>query len=273
MKSLGLIGLLLMATLSIAPAFGCGPDTDCRIGDRHYRIRMPEDHDGDRKIGAIVFAHGYKANGLGAVTSKGFAALAQSLNIAIIALKSYGAGWALPNAPSGPPAVDEVAYVDRVMDDATKRFPIDRNRVIVSGFSSGGRMTWTLACERGGAYAGFIPIAGTFWRPVPETCPSPTASIIHLHGDRDRVVPLDGRQIRQAHQGSVARAIEMYGQRGNFGAEQTREFDDLRCRNRANPDGQILNFCMFEGGHIFNLRHLRIAIDMLVDASRIRFGD
>jgi len=230
---------------------------------------MPAGHDGTTPIGALVFAHGYKSSGRGAVESKGFAALGRELNLAIIAVKSANDGWSLVNAPSDAGAVDEVAYFDRVLNDATQRFAIDRTRVVAAGFSAGGMMVWTLACERSERYAGFIPIAGTFWRPVPQNCPSVPSSIVHLHGDADPVVPLEGRAIRKAHQGAVANAIGMYTRHGDYSAPVTRAGDGLRCRNRSNADGHILNFCLYSGGHTFNLRHLRAAIAMLQAAGRL----
>ena len=41
-------------------ALACGHKTDCKIGERTYRISMPEGHDGKTKIGAIIFNHGYR---------------------------------------------------------------------------------------------------------------------------------------------------------------------------------------------------------------------
>ena len=42
---------LLVSTFVAAPTLACGPDTDCMIDDRTYRIRMPDGHDGQAKVG------------------------------------------------------------------------------------------------------------------------------------------------------------------------------------------------------------------------------
>lgn len=266
--AVGLVAALLV--WGPAAATACGASSDCKIGARTYRIRMPAGHDGKAKVGAIVFAHGYRASGRAAVESKGFAALAASFKLAIIAVKSKYAGWALANGPGGAePRVDEVAYFDRVIEDVARRFPIDHKRLVAAGFSSGAMMTWTLACERGERFAGFIPIAGTFWRPVPEACPTRAGSLIHIHGDRDKVVPLNGRPIRQAHQAMVAKAIEMYVRHGQFGTPRYANFGDMRCAQRRNAAGNILNDCRFAGGHTFSLAQFRTALQMLRRAGRI----
>lgn len=265
--------LLAMAFLMLlVPAsLACGSDTDCMIGDRHYRIRMPAGYDGKTKLGAIVWAHGYTGSAAGAMRSKGFADLASSLNVALISVKSAYKGWSIPGSPSTKdrPYVDELAYFDRVLDDAAARFPIDRKRIIASGFSSGGMMVWSLACHRSHQFAGFVPIAGTFWEPIPEACTTPPTSVIHVHGNADKVVPLEGRPIRTAHQGNVSHVVEMYARFGGFGDVAAKRPLGLECSRRTNAGGHLLVFCLYEGGHDLYIDHLRQAWDMLVTAGKL----
>ena len=64
-----LISLLFLLT---APAaFACGADSNCPIGDRHYRIVMPEGHDGSTPVGALIWSHGYKGSAAGVMRNKG----------------------------------------------------------------------------------------------------------------------------------------------------------------------------------------------------------
>jgi len=63
----------------------CGPDTDCVIGnDRHYRIRMPEGHDGKTKVGAVFFMHGYRGTAKGTMKNKSLAKAVSDLGLASI---------------------------------------------------------------------------------------------------------------------------------------------------------------------------------------------
>ena len=264
-----LAGLILC--LLFEPAVACGPDTDCRIGDRHYRIRMPAGHDGRTPVGAIVFAHGYTGNARQAMEDADFTELARKLGVAIISGKSAYRGWSLPHAPAADERefVDELAYFDSVLEDAAKRFPIDRKRLVATGFSGGGMMVWHLACHRSTQFAGFVPISGTFWAPVPATCTTRPASVVHIHGDDDSIVPLLGRPIRKTRQGEVPRALEMYGSYGNFGASSPFRLEDLRCQGRRNAAGRILDFCLFTGGHDFRSGHVGLAWQLLVKAGSL----
>ncbi|MEL6623225.1 MAG: prolyl oligopeptidase family serine peptidase [Pseudomonadota bacterium] len=261
----------LVAGSAAPSASACGARSDCNIGDRLYRIRMPAGHDGKTPVGALVFSHGYRGSVRGAVESEGLAAMAKRWGVAIIATKSKGDGWALPGTPSNlaETGAAELAYFDRVLDDAAKRFPIDLKRVVATGFSAGGMMVWTLACHRSHRFAGFIPLAGTFWQPEPKTCTSPPASVVHIHGTKDRVVPLKGRPIGQAHQGDVATVLGMYKSYGGFEPKGRQKIRNLDCQLSSNAAGHLLNYCAFPGGHTLSIRHIAIAWDMLKAAGKI----
>ncbi|MEP1522131.1 prolyl oligopeptidase family serine peptidase [Ascidiaceihabitans sp.] len=252
-------------------ADACGPDTDCVLGDRHYRIAMPEDHDGATPVGAIVFAHGYRGSAHGVMRNMFMRRLVSDMGLALIAGKSLDKDWALPNSPShfDSDGQQEIAYFEAVLTDATERFAIDRDRMMMTGFSAGGMMVWNLACAKPDLFAGFAPISGTFWLEPPATCATPVTSVIHIHGDADKTVPLDGRAIRHTRQGAVDQSLSMYAQQGDFAAAEHVTFGDLRCESKENATGEVLEFCLFEGGHSFRVAFLKHAWDRLKAAGRL----
>ncbi|MEM7289215.1 MAG: prolyl oligopeptidase family serine peptidase [Pseudomonadota bacterium] len=252
--------------------FACGPESDCMVGEnRHYRIRLPEGHDGKSPIGAIVYSHGYRGSAKGMMNNGSMAKLASQMGVALIATKSYAEDWRIPGVPrnTGTDGKVEFDYFDAVVADVTTRFPIDRNRLMATGFSAGGMMVWNLICHRSQLFAGFAPISGTFWEPEPETCTTPPANVVHIHGDADPVVPLQGRPISDTHQGQVPQVLAMYANYGGY-AESGRETEDrLRCQNSRNGDGNILNFCLFSGGHSFRSEFVKQAWEMLERAGKL----
>lgn len=257
--------------LMTGPVLACGPDTDCMIGERHYRIAMPEGHDGVAPVGAIVYSHGYKGSAAGLMRNKNLRRMVSDMGLALIGLKSADDDWVLPFSPRHMDSTgeEEFTYVDAVIADASERFALDTDRMMATGFSAGGMMTWNLACARSDVFAGFAPISGTFWMQPPETCAGPVASIIHMHGDRDPTVPLEGRRILNTKQGQVDEALEMYRQLGAFEPNGETITGRLTCQNSANADGDILNFCMFEGGHSFRSEYIRYAWETFETAGRL----
>lgn len=259
--------ILLLAT----PAFACGPDTDCKVGNRHYRIAMPHGHDGTTPVPALVWSHGYRGSAQGVMKNGSMRRMLSDAGFALIAMHGINGSWNLPN---GPGTMDsdgsaEFAYFDDVIADATANQPIDPDRIIAAGFSAGGMMVWNLACSHPEKFAGFIPISGTYWLKPPETCKAPVSSIVHIHGTQDKTVPLKGRAIRETKQGEVEEAIAMYEKFGSFGPARYFKTGPLTCRNRTNPNGEVLDYCLFEGGHSFRTEFLGFGIDTLRDAGQL----
>lgn len=243
-------------------AHACGQDSDCTVGDdRHYRIKLPGGYDGKASLGAIVFAHGYRGSAAGVMRNKSLLALADELGVAIVAAKSFSDDWRIPGVPrnTGTDGRLEFDYFEALVEDLKTRHAIDTDRLLMTGFSAGGMMVWNLACHRSELFAGYAPISGTFWMPEPETCDSPPASILHVHGDSDPVVPLSGRKIADTHQGDVFTVLEMYARYAGFTDKQVLTRDDWQCETRKNAGGQFLDFCLFEGGHSFKTSYVRRA--------------
>lgn len=258
------------AMITAPAALACGPETDCQIGARHYRIAMPEGHDGAAPVGAIVFAHGYRGSARGAMRNMNMRRMVSDMGLAFIAVKSAGDDWDIPGVPSdmASTGAEEMAYFEAVVADATRRFAIDPQRIMLSGFSAGGMVTWEVACKRPDLFAGFAPIAGTFWQGPPDGCAAP-ASIIHIHGTEDRTVPLAGRPIAQTRQGDVMEVLSMYRAMGGFEGAETAVVDDLSCARQRNAAGDALEFCTFPGGHSFRRGFLSYAWDRLAAAGKV----
>jgi polyhydroxybutyrate depolymerase len=253
------IALVVVTALGAAPGAGaCGRDTDCVIGERSYRIALPEGRDGATPIGAIVFVHGYRGTANGVMRNKALTALASELGVAFIATQAGGPDWNIPGAPShhALEGIDELAYFDALIEDVTARFAIDRTRLVASGFSAGAMMVWHLACYRGASFAGFVPMSGTFWAPVPKTCPSGPVNLIHYHGDADPMVPLTGRPIENARQGNVFEAIELIARSGSYRPVETGQTPELQCARQVADGGKLLELCLFSGKHQLKTGHL-----------------
>lgn len=259
----------LAASLALsapAPALACGPDTDCAVGDRTYRIALP---DGEGPFGALVYMHGYRGSAAGTMSNAALRAVARDLGVALIAAKSGGEDWLIRNAPRKDFEDDtrELAYFDALLDDAAARFPLDRSRMLATGFSAGGMMTWTLACHRAESFAAFAPIAGTFWAPIPERCPNPPVDLVHINGTSDSIVPIEGRPIADTRQGNSREAMAMFVSDGGYDALAPVEDGGgvgLACEAADGPQNATLMFCTHPGGHSIQAEWVRFAWETLM---------
>lgn len=261
--------LLIWALLAAPMAMACGVDSDCVVGDRTYRISMPEGV--KDPVGAVVWAHGYRGTAAGAMRNKSLREMVHDRGLALIAAQGVQGSWDLPKGPGSFNSTGgfEFSYFDAVIKDASKRFGIDTSRLVASGFSAGGMMVWNLACAEPEMFAGFVPMSGTYWLEPPETCAAPAASIVHIHGDADTTVPLDGRAIRETRQGKVSEALRTYAAFGQFGPVKPVKAPAMRCERQTNAQDDILEFCLFEGGHSFGTERLAYGIDELKAAGKL----
>ncbi|MGI9611737.1 MAG: alpha/beta hydrolase family esterase [Acidimicrobiales bacterium] len=92
--------------------------------------------------------------------------------------------------------VDDVAYLEALLDEAVAVRPIDPARVFVFGYSNGGFMAYRLACESADRIAAMVVVAGADADQDIQCRPDGQVSIRHLHGDADRDVSYDGGTLR-----------------------------------------------------------------------------
>jgi polyhydroxybutyrate depolymerase len=260
------LGLMIIS----GGAQACGPDTDCMIGDRTYRISMPQD--GKARGGAILWSHGYRGSAKAAMRNAGLRALAHEQGMALVALKSASDDWLIPGVPENPSetGATEFDYYDAVIAELRDRHGINTDRLIASGFSAGGMMVWNLACYRGDRFKAFIPVAGTFWEPVPTECPTYPVDLIHVQGMADKIVPPEGRPIADSHQGNVYEALDRLDESGAFVERDSQIAEgELTCQvYEGEQDGRLSAFCSHPGDHSFKTAYLRTALQLLRDNGR-----
>lgn len=240
-----------------AEAATCGDSGNaCATPNGTYNVALPERPEtADRP--AFIFLHGLGGSGDKVVKNKSFVRNITEQGYMLIAPTGMRRGngptnWSVKDG--SPPMRDEEAFLLEVISDAAERFSLDRERVILSGFSRGGSMVWDLACSAPQHFAAFAPGGGGFWRPMAEECVAPVR-LFHVHGWKDRTVPLEGRKIpgRTIHQGNLFAGIQTFGAANRCALE--RPLDAVvegslwiktwvRC-----AEGSSLKFALHAGGH------------------------
>ena len=134
---------------------------------------------------------------------------------------------------------------------------------MASGFSQGASMVWYAACFLGDRFAAFAPVAGDFWEPPPENCPSGPASIRHIHGLADETFPIKGRAVAEHyHQGDLWQGWALWRRTDGCAAlpDRTNTVEEMTCQTwaaRSCSSGRELVLCLHAGGHRFDAEWLR----------------
>ena len=83
-------------------------------------------------------------------------------------------------------------YLRATLDAVARTQCVDRGRVLVTGISSGGRMTYAAGCELADRLLAIAPVSGGT-RDLPPCHPARPISILDTHGTSDQIVSYRGR--------------------------------------------------------------------------------
>ena len=163
------------------PAFACGPDTPCPVGERSYNLRVPDGWDGVSPLPVMMHFHGWMREGRVVTNHARIAGATRRRGVLLVAPNGQGRTWNFWTADT-----PDVPFAEAVLDDVRKRFPIDEDRIYVSGYSFGSAMAWRFTCERGNGVDVLMAVAGTL--PQSEHCPQAPGAVRHVHGLDDTVM-------------------------------------------------------------------------------------
>lgn len=160
--------------------------------------------------------------------------------------------------------VDDISFLETVIDDAVARDGADPARIAIVGHSNGALMASAFACQRAHLLQAIVLVSGAGADSLPATCkPSRALSVLEVHGDRDRVVPFDGGAIASADglprgfAASVPAVLEIWRRRANCSAavkEQPAGSPPSILEHASCPDGtEVALQLVVGGGHGWRL--------------------
>jgi polyhydroxybutyrate depolymerase len=86
--------------------------------------------------------------------------------------------------------VDDVAYINSLIDEINKKTPVDPKRIYFIGHSNGAFMSFTFACKSN-KVAAIVAIAGAMDQ-SPDCTPSTPVSLLNIHGTADKTIKVTG---------------------------------------------------------------------------------
>ncbi len=237
-----------------AVAQSCGDaDTPCEIESGSYHIALPT----AAPKGAVFLLHGGGGKGRGLLNTN-LARQALARGFAFVAPNGEHPTARFPNnwavrADNFGHEKDDIAFLGDVMDHVSETHGIDRNKVLLAGFSRGGSMVWDVACFAPRLARAYAPSAGAFWDTLPENCEGPV-DLFHTHGWNDRTVPLEGRPLWDGSvaQGDVWQSLQILRRANGCGARQPSrsvQEGDRWFRHWENCNEGRIDLMLHPGGH------------------------
>jgi polyhydroxybutyrate depolymerase len=168
--------------------------------------------------------------------------------------------WAANDACCGD-GVDDVAYLNAVIDDMQRQYNVDPKRIYLTGHSNGGFMSHRMACDAAPRIAAIASLAGAVWKDASKCAPSQPVSVLEIHGDIDPDVPYDGDSTIPSAPETVATWAAKNGCSGNLGSSgETKDLDfvvdgsETRVSRFSCNAGAAELWSMVGVGHLPNVR-------------------
>jgi polyhydroxybutyrate depolymerase len=168
------------------------------IKARPYQSKIPAGYDPGKAWPLVILLHGYSSNGAGHDTYFGLSKIVDEKGF----LYAYPDGtkdqignrfWNATDACCAfGKKVDDVAYLNAIIDDMNARYHVDSRRVFLIGHSNGGFMSHRMACDVAPRIAGIVSLAGANWKDAGKCQPTAPVAVLQVHGDADTTIKYGG---------------------------------------------------------------------------------
>ena len=178
------------ATVGLPTEFG---------GDRPAELLVPAGYDAGKPTPLLLSLHGYSpfnayANAVFGLDplydTAGFLLLTPHGTLDADGKYFWNATDACCNFYDDP--VDDVAYLNGLVDEVAAVYNVDPKRIFVIGHSNGGFMAYRLACESADRFAAVISVAGASYQDAAACTPSRAVSVLQIHGTDDGTITYTG---------------------------------------------------------------------------------
>jgi polyhydroxybutyrate depolymerase len=177
---------------------------------RHYVVHVPPGYDGKTPVPVVIMFHGGGGKARGAMQETGWSGKADKENFLAVYPEgvprdptrrgsfvanpqSWNDGSARSILAAAQQNIDDVGFVNAMLDDLGTKFRIDPRRLYATGFSNGASMAFRAGRELSARLAAIAPVAGSDWLDEPR--PAPPLSLLYLTGTEDPLNPIEGGDI------------------------------------------------------------------------------
>jgi polyhydroxybutyrate depolymerase len=175
----------LIAAFFASSAFaggGCQLAVPCLLDSgRSYHVKVPAGWDGKTQLPVLMHFHGWQRTGALPVQHQRISGATRRRGVLLVAPNGNRKTWDFWDSDS-----DDVPFAAQVLEDVARNYPVDKDRIFVSGYSYGSAMAWRYVCENGNDIKALLAVSGTIRQD--EDCPQAPKEIRHVHGTNDTVM-------------------------------------------------------------------------------------
>ena len=173
--------------------------------NRQFSYYLPSSYSSESEdLPLLISLHGGDDTSEANISYTGFSDLAEENEF--IALFPQGSvaedkgstGWFTGTCDTSE--VCDLGYIDFILDSLSSEINlnIDLDRIYATGFSNGAFMAYSLACNLSERIAGIAAVSGSMDIGSISSCnPIHTMPVLHIHGDADLQIPIDGSEYHE----------------------------------------------------------------------------
>jgi polyhydroxybutyrate depolymerase len=164
--------------------------------NRTYSFYVPASYNGSEAYPLVLNLHGYTSFGWQQSLYGDFKPIADTAGFIVV----HPEGTVQPgttntqfwNVGFFPSNVDDVAFLEALIDTISAEYNIDPRRIYSTGMSNGGFMSYHLACLSD-RFAAIASVTGSMTTTTASSCnPSRPIPVMEIHGTADATVPYAG---------------------------------------------------------------------------------
>ena len=157
--------------------------------EREYFVFLPKNYASMTSVRLLISLHGCGGSGQSQMRF-GFSDMVDSMDFIVVYPSSFGSCW--EDGAPGRTLHYDVFFIDELIDSMIAQYRVDSTEIYLTGFSSGGFLTYRLAGESRHHIAGIAPVAATIGLGVTPPPPPGPIPMIYFHGTADNNVPYNG---------------------------------------------------------------------------------
>ena len=165
---------------------------------RTYLLRLPASYSEENAYPLVIAMHGGFGNANNLENQSQLSVKANADDFVVVypegvkspglGISSWNAGWCCGYASNAD--IDDVGFIDQLLDELIGEYSIDFNRVYATGMSNGGFMSYRLACELPDRIAAIAPVSCSM--AMVNCTPERGVPVIHFHSFQDTSIPWEG---------------------------------------------------------------------------------
>ena len=162
---------------------------------RNYMVYLPKNYNGTINFPIVIYLHCYGWTAQQGMNYTKLHQVADSSDFLVVypsAINNWNSGIGdNPNWPT--PNVDDVGFINAMIDTLSNHYSIDLERIYACGYSNGGFMSYKLACQLSHRIAAIASVGGVISTNTSANCnPFRTMPVLQIHGTGDPWVPIKG---------------------------------------------------------------------------------